>query len=147
MEELKMKKQLLDNTKLVPALVPSVTAIQESSPYGVTVDRLNFMSAIANVSVGAASGTPSAQSVKAVIYHGDLSNGSDKVKFQPDGVDVETSALTTDSSNTSVQIDLAGAKRYITVQFVVDFTGGTTPAIPVVGTIALGDPSYTEDIV
>ena len=62
-----MKKELLNNTQLVPMLAPTITPKSAGTSSSLWVSRLNFMSAILGLAVGAASGTPTAQSVTVTI--------------------------------------------------------------------------------
>jgi len=142
-----MKRELLNNTKIIPALTPTITALEEGVTNGLVLDRLGFLSSVIFLAVGNASGTPSAQSVKIKLQHGDESDGSDMEDFNDkDGNVIQSDELLNDAEYTFVDADIEGAKRYIRIVVTVDFTGGTTPAIPVNSSVALGDAKYSKDV-
>ena len=142
-----MKKELLLNTKLIPALTPTATELSAGTENGLVLNRVGFYSAIFGVAVGAATGTPTAQSVKIKIQTGDESNGSDMADYL-DAEDIlyESDELDADNTNTFLNVDLTAAKTYIRAVVTVAFTGGTTPAIATNVYAAFGDPIYAEEV-
>ena len=82
---------------------------------------------------GAASGTPTAQSVDFKLQHSDAS-GSGYADLSGAAV----TQMTADDQLEYVDVDLSSAKRYIRVVEVVAFTGGSTPAIPTSSQVILG---------
>lgn len=120
-----------DYVKLQKAIDPEDSAAATIT--GAAIDRTGFNSCVLHAAAGAASGAPSAQTVDAKIQDSATSGGS--------FVDLPGAAITTivaDDSDAEVDVDLSGAKAFIKVVVVVGFTGGTTPAIPVASTLALG---------
>jgi len=87
------------------------------------------------LSVGAASGEPTAQSVTLKLQESDASDGSG----MEDVTGATISALTADNAYSAKDFDLAGLKRYIRVVVTVALTAGTSPKIPVAVAVALGD--------
>ena len=141
-----MKKQVSNvNLKLTPALNPQ--SASAGTVNGTVIERRNFLSAVANVAIGAVTGSPTATSITYTVQHGTMADGSDMADFDGRGESVITSsAITAANANTSVDIDLEGAHRYIRLVIAVAFTGGTSPAAQLSGSVVLGDPRYTEDI-
>jgi len=120
-----------DYVKLQKAIDPEDSAAATIT--GAAIDRTGFNSCILHAAAGAATGAPSAQTVDAKIQDSATSGGS-FVDF-PGGAITQ---ITADDSDAEVDIDLSGAKAFIKVVVTVAFTGGTTPAIPVASTLALG---------
>ena len=142
-----MKYELINNTKLVPALLPTVTPLSAGVANGLVIDRLGLLTGIVGLAVGEATGTPTAQSVKVKIQTGDESNGSDMADFlDSDGNVVESDELTANSEFLFKDLLLVGAKKYIRGVITVAFTGGTTPAIATNLFVALGDAQYSSDV-
>lgn len=143
-----MKRELLDNTKVIPMLDSTITPLSAGDANGLVIDRVNFLSGVYGLAVGVASGTPTSFTVSAKLQTGDLANGSDMADFIPcQQATVVTSAdLIADSTFNWTNADLIGTKKYIRVVVTVVFVGGTTPAIPVNAFIALGDPEDTRNI-
>ena len=129
-----MSKKFGETSKLTAAIAPGVFAAGDLTP--IVIDRLGFEDAIVHVKVGAASGTPTAQSVALKLQTGDAAAGSDMADVPGDAVP----ALTADNLEAELNLDLAGYKRYLQVIPTVAFTAGTTPKIPLAVTVALGAP-------
>lgn len=105
---------------------------------GAAIDRNAYgraLSAVLHHCCGAASGTPSTQTVDTKLQ--DSADGS---TGWADIADAAAAQLTADSTEAEVSVNLETAKRYIRVVQVVAFTGGTTPAIEVASTVVLGGP-------
>lgn len=132
-----MSKRLGENIKMLAGLAPADQA--EGSVNGSIIDRFGLFDAVVLLSVGAASGTPTEQSVALKVQHGDKADGSDMADV--DGAAI--SALTEDNSEAELDLDLNPFKRYMRVVAIVDFTGGTNPKIPVSVAIALGNSIST----
>jgi hypothetical protein len=132
LEERKMIR-LGERAKLVIGVPP--TARVSGSINGVIVDRFGFLDAVVHLGLGAATGTPTAQGVALKLQTGALADGSDMA----DATGATITALTADSLQAELDIDLSGYKRYIRAVVTTTFTGGTTPAIPVAVTVALGN--------
>jgi hypothetical protein len=136
-----MFKRLLGTATTTTLVAPVTTGA--ATVDGVVIDRLTFHDAIAHFSVGVASGAPTAQSHKITIYHGDASDGSDLVAFAlpryMDATGNYEATLTADGTGKSIDINLAGAKRYISAKIVTSFTGGTSPKQTVSATLVKGN--------
>ena len=100
---------------------------------GPAIDRQGFESCVLQLACGAATGSPTARTVDAKLTHSDTSGGT----YTPVNSTAVTQ-LTADNVESSKDIDLIGLKRYLKVEVVVAFTGGTTPAIPVAVDVILG---------
>lgn len=107
---------------------------------GAAIDRTGFYSCVLHGACGAASGSPSAQSV---IHK--LQDSADGSTGWNDFAPAVAPALTADNAEVELDVDLAGAKRFIRGVAVVALTGGSTPAIPVAQTLVLGG-SDTLDV-
>ena len=104
---------------------------------GLVINRLGYRS----VKIGLAAATVAASSsIVAKIQHGDESDGSDMADFKPDGDVISTGTLSTSNTNSSVDVDLSGAKKYIRI---VTTTTGTAPSFSTYA--ALGDRAYEEN--
>ncbi len=85
------------------------------------------MSCVMAARAGAASGTPSAQSLTYTLQHSHTTTGGDFVNLtDPDGV-TPTIVLDADNEAGEVDVNLVGARRYIRIKRVAAFTGGSTP--------------------
>lgn len=107
---------------------------------GAAVDRMpavgkQFDSCVFLLQRGTTSSNPDPHTVTAKLQHSDI---------EADGPTWEDIAGTTlgplgeNNTEAQVNIDLTGAKRYIRAVATVAFTGGTTPAIPVVASVVFG---------
>lgn len=108
---------------------------------GAAIDREGYLSAVLHHTCGAASGSPSAQTVDSKIQ--DSADGSTGWADYTGGAAAQ---LTADDAEAEVDIDLSGAKRYIRVVNVVGFTGGTSPAVEVAATVVLGGADVTPAV-
>ena len=99
---------------------------------GTGIDRTAYSSLTVFVDVGAASGSPTAQSVIVTLQH-----SADDSTY----ADATGGALTTisaDSTSGQKDFDISGLNQYVRVESVVAFTGGSTPAIDVASCIIFG---------
>jgi hypothetical protein len=133
-----MRKKLIEQAKLFTGTTPTA-AVAAGDVNGIIIDRFGYLSAITNVGVGAASGTPTAQSITYKLQHGDASNGSDMADVASTNVLKASVALTADSSSSNASYDLTGLKRYIRLVTTVAFTDGSTPKQLLHGSVVLGD--------
>lgn len=97
------------------------------------VDRKGFDEITLVGQVGAASGSPSAQSV--IFKVQDSADGSTDWTDVADGT---AAALTADADTVVLRVPSAyNLRRYVRLVAVVSFTGGSSPAIEVAGHLAL----------
>jgi hypothetical protein len=106
---------------------------QAATVTGVVIDRKGYDSAVFTCVTGQASGSPSAQSAAFAVHSSATSGG---VYAAISGA---TATVTADSTGSEISVDLRGEYRYIKLVSVVSFTGGSTPAVEVAGTYALGE--------
>ena len=111
---------------------------------GTGIDRMvaesgkGYLSCVLFVQTGAASGSPTAQTVDAKIQ-----DSADNSTFA-DYTDPTTAAaaaitqITADSTNREKDVNLSNAKRYVRVVLTVAFTGGTSPLWECNACLALG---------
>ena len=117
---------------------------------GTGIDRLGANFAILEAVTGAATGTPSTQTLDVKLQHSDAV-GSGFVDFAPGGVALAgaVAQITAINARKRKQIDLRGAKRYIRVVSTVAFTGGTTPTLANYAGVQLGGfdilPAQVDD--
>jgi hypothetical protein len=90
-------------------------------------------SAYLNVQCGAATGTPSAQTVD-----GKLQDSADGSSDWQDIGDAITTITTDDSAAESPGINLTNKREWIRAVVTVGFTDGSTPTIPVAASVTFG---------
>ena len=101
---------------------------------GASVDRLKALSAVIVCALGAASGSPTAQSF---VFQ--LEESDDDSTFT--AVADQTVEVTADDTSVSLDVDCSALKRYLRVTLDVSessFTGGTSPANDCVAYIMIG---------
>src|SRR5687768_7994779 len=104
---------------------------------GAAIDRMaqgsdaGFMSAAVLVSSGAPSGTPTSFTVNWNVQESaDGSTGWTTI--------ASATQVTTNNQSQQLDLNLSGAERFIRVQGIVAFVGGTSPLIPIQATAVLG---------
>lgn len=105
---------------------------------GPAIDRMGYGSCVLQVQTGLDTGTPTTRSVIAKIQHSDDGSTNWTDLAVPVGGSFATTAITAVSTNAEVDVNLAGAKRYIRSVVTIAFTGGTTPTVGVSSTVVLG---------
>lgn len=100
---------------------------------GAAIDRLGFGSAVLVAECGAATGAPTTRTVNSK-----LQQSADGSTGWTDVTNAATPTLSADNGIAEADIDLSGCHRYVRQAIVAAFTGGTSPAIPVSGTVVLG---------
>jgi hypothetical protein len=126
-----MKRNLPLSTIVTPGNAPGAAA-----GTGIVIDRQNYRSALVGLAVATVAAS---SSITAKIQTGDASDGSDLADYKPDG-SVISASLDTTNTNTYLDVDLSGAKKYIAI---VTSTTGTAPSFS--SYVALGDGLYGED--
>jgi len=117
--------------KVVTGVSPVASAAATIN--GVAVDRRDFGSAVLTHFAGAATGAPTAQTAATKLQESDTSGGT-----FTDVTGAAPSDLTVDDTDSSVDVDLTGVKRFVRVVTTVSFTGGTSPTLPVGAALVLG---------
>ncbi|HEY4112868.1 MAG TPA: hypothetical protein VGM17_02300 [Rhizomicrobium sp.] len=97
-------------------------------------DRLGYQSCLLFAQTGAASGSPSTQTLDCKLQSADDNSGTNAADI--DGAAI--SQITAVNSNASASVDLLGAKRWIRAVSTVAFTGGTSPTLLHSAAIVLG---------
>ena len=105
---------------------------------GAAIDRDGYNSCVLHGACGAATGSPTAQTVDQKLQ--DSADGS---TGWADLTGAAITQLAADDAEAEVDVDLSSAKQFIRVVSVVAFTAGTSPAIPVASTVVLGGPVAT----
>lgn len=118
--------------KKVAAINP-LAAQAAGAANGAAIDRLGYMSMSFIGQCGAATGTPSAQSVTFK-----LQESADGSTGWADIADADADALTADNGVARIDLNLQARKRYIRAVATVAFTAGTSPTISVAGVAVLG---------
>lgn len=99
---------------------------------GAAIDRLGFQSAVLQVANGVATGAPTSYTIDAK-----LQESADGSTGWTDISGAAITQITADNSDEYVDVNLAGAKRYIRVVATTAFVGGTSPTVPVAATVVL----------
>jgi len=103
---------------------------------GAAIDRMGFQSAVLHGRTGAATGTPTAQT-----YDLKLQDSADGSTGWTDIAGAAITQITAVDSEAEVNVNLAGAKKYIRAVGTVTLTGGTTPTLQVASAVVLGGAS------
>lgn len=107
---------------------------------GVAVDTSGFGDGVVVITVGAATGAPTAQSVA-----GKLQESADGSTGWTDITGAAITAITTNDKTSEIKVALnsrVAHLRYIRAVVTPTLTGGTTPTIPVSAVVILGNPEY-----
>lgn len=113
---------------------------------GSAIDRESgqglFESCTLHVTAGAASGSPTAQTLDVKIQ--DSADGSTGWAdyTQPDGTSAAIAQQTADAVDVELDVNLTGAKRYLRVVEVIAFTGGSSPAWGAGESVVLGGSPF-----
>jgi hypothetical protein len=106
---------------------------------GAAIDRAGvgganyFQSSVLKLSRGAVAGAPSAHTAD-----GKLQDSADGSAGWADIAGAAVAQLAADNTESQVNVDLTGVKRFIRSVVTVAFTGGTTPTLPVAAEVVLG---------
>ena len=115
---------------------------------GASIDRQAHgmpLSTTVHTAVGALTGAPTTASVISTLQHSP--DNSTWTNYLPDGVNTAVEpALTAATTENEIDVDLSLAYRYLRVQTVVAFTGGTTPTALTTAWLSLGGESYQPAI-
>jgi hypothetical protein len=98
-----------------------------------------YKSAQFGLYLGAATGTPSTISVVAQIEQS--ADGSTNWTSYNDLPGNGTLTLTAASTQATMNVILQGAQQYVRITVTPSFTGGSSPAIPVIATLVIGGTS------
>lgn len=96
---------------------------------GPVVDRLSYDQGLIIAYCGAATGSPSAQSVKFQLQHGAASSGSGMVDVPAAKLATSVITITADSTYSRLSFDARALNRYIRLDVTTAFTSGSTPEI------------------
>lgn len=113
--------------KLVSGIPP--TAPAAGTVNGAAIDRLGFTNALVEVEAGAATGTPTTQTLDVKVQHSDTSGGTYTDWVPGAAGSGAVAQLTAVSTRKRKSIDLKGAKQFIRLVAVTAFTGGTAPTL------------------
>lgn len=109
---------------------------------GGAIDRSGMQSAKLICSVGAATGSPSAQSVTTKLQDSATSGGTYVDYTDPDtGSVAACAAVIADDTAAEVNVNLKSAKQFIRTVETVAFTGGSSPEIVSAPLVILGGAS------
>lgn len=131
-----------ENVKVVGSVLPVAQAA--GAVNGAAVDMTEFGDGVVVISVGAATGTPTTQSVAAKLQESlDGSSG------WADIPGAAITAITVNSRTAEIRVERkkrVASKPFVRAVITPAFTGGTSPAIPVAATFLLGNPMYTTAV-
>lgn len=125
--------QTLNIGALIKAVFGVAPAAQSAGAVnGAAIDRQGYGSCVLIAQTGAETGSPSARSSTCKLQ--DSADGSTA------WADITGASVAVAAVNTAGEVDvnLAGAKRYIRVVNTTAFTGGTTPTLASSATVVLG---------
>lgn len=108
-------------------------AAEDGDIEGDAIDRLQIESCVIAHACGEATGTPDSYTVDTKLQHSDTDVAEDFVD-----ADLAADQLVGDSTSAYLDVNLGPLKRYIRLVSTVAFTGGTSPAVPVVAVVILG---------
>lgn len=117
--------------KVVAGFSPRASAGETIN--GAAIDRKDFQSCVLHARSGAVSGSPTT-----VAYDAKLQESADGSTGWTDIPGAAISQIAAADTEKHVDVNLAGAKRYIRVVAVIAFTGGTSPTLGVAATVVLG---------
>lgn len=109
------------------------------SVVGTAVDLQNYESFVWEVTTGALTGSPSAQTVDAKLQHSEDNSTWADVAAGPSNPAVAITQITAANSDRRVEIDRRPLRRYVRALFTVAFTDGSTPKIGLASHITAGD--------
>lgn len=143
-----MKKELLLNSEVQPALIPQNSAAATIT--GPIYDLAKFESALLMAQIGAVTGTPTDLDIVVTVVTGDVVDDEDAPTSITDGA-ATTYVLTladvqAGSASDFINIDAGGLKRWAQVSAVLTFTGGSTPATDISASWIFGDPEYSNEV-
>lgn len=104
---------------------------------GSAIDRQGMGSCVLQAQSGASSGTPTSFTLNAKLQDSD-DGSTGWADYTPPSGTAAITAITAVNTNAEKDIDLAGAKRYVRVQEVVAFVGGTAPTLGAATSVVLG---------
>ena len=123
------------NLPLIVGTVKPANTAGAAAGNGLVIERSNYRSAFVHLAVATVA---SSSSIVAKIQTGDSSDGSDMADYKPDGTNVATTAtLNASNTDTTLDVDLAGASKYVRI---VTTVTGTAPSFQ--ASVILGDPEY-----
>lgn len=105
---------------------------------GASIDRAkhgNALSAIMRTNVGATSGAPTSFTVQSQLQH--APDNATWTNYQPLGVNAQGAANATANADENFAVNLSSAQRFVRVQTVVAFVGGTSPTVGVAADLVL----------
>ena len=107
---------------------------------GAAIDRAartNPLSCVMHTIAGADTGAPTTLSVQSQLQHSPDNSTWTNYTDPSTGNAAQAAALTAVNTENSLAIDLGNAYRYIRVQTVVAFTGGTSPTAEIAADLVL----------
>ena len=122
-----------DYVKLVTGVAPANSAA--GAVNGAAIDRLGYESCVLRANTGAASGSPTVQTIDAKLQESD-----DGSTGWADITGAAVTQIAADATAAEVDVDLSGVKRYIRAVRTTAFTGGISPAWPNSVEVVLGGP-------
>jgi hypothetical protein len=107
---------------------------------GASIDRSKHnmpLSAIMHTATGAETGAPTGVSVQSTLQH--APDNATWTNFLYDGsTTAQGAAITAVNTDQNYAVDLTLAQRYVRVQTVISFTGGTSPTVGLAAQLVLG---------
>lgn len=110
---------------LAIGVTPRAPTASGTAIKGTALDRTGFDSCTLALQTGATSGTPDSFSVAAKLQHSDTTTDGDFTDITGAAVTPITAA----NAIASVDVNLAGVKKYIRAVVTPTYVGGTTPSV------------------
>lgn len=131
-------RHLGDRIKVEQGIPPQVSAeaTVTTGGNGILRDK-NYEEGEGIFSLGAASGTPDSFTVTCKIQHRQETGDSWEDFGDP-------LVLDADGEIGKIPLNLKGAKDYVRFSAAIDFENGTTPDIPLAGTLVYGEPKRVD---
>lgn len=132
-----MKRDLLNNTKVIEAITHRELAENAAAVQSDAIDRQGFEGAVAEVHFSGMAGGVTGGSILVTLYEGDEAND-----LSPSTADVRTYTFDGDDKSGVIRVPYTGVKRYFAVDVDNNLTGGGAGSntINVSATALLGYP-------
>ena len=114
---------------------------------GGSVDRFLHnlpLSAVMRTALGAVSGAPTSFTVQSTLQH--APDNATWTNYAPLGTTVQGAVLAAANADDLVAVNLSSAQRYLRVQTVITFVGGTSPAVLVMSDLIVSGEQEIDAI-
>ena len=120
--------------KMLKALAPQVVTAAASGAY---VDRLGFQSAVFGINTGATAGVPTTYTTAWKVEESSESAITSATGWS--AITSATGTVAVMNSESYIDVNLKGCKRYVRLVVTMTATGGSSPSVLCSGGVALGE--------